>query len=119
VAAIHTLRHHRGGLAALLLMGEIRTIAADGLWMSPCYHAPCVAFHFSFRQDWPALKGLLPVFGEELAPLQPRPHWGKMFTMAPEKIQARYARLADFRALLQKHDPRGKFRNSFVERNLF
>jgi alditol oxidase len=119
VAAIRTLRQHRDRLAALLLMGEIRTIAADDLWMSPCYHTPCVAFHFSFRQDWPALKSLLPGLEEALAPFQPRPHWGKMFTMEPGRMRTHYPRLADFRALLQEHDPHGKFRNAFVERNIF
>jgi xylitol oxidase len=119
VAAIRTLRQHGDWFAPLLLMGEIRTIAADDLWMSPCYQTPCVAFHFSFKRDWPALKALLPAIEEALAPFQPRPHWGKMFTMEPEKIRAQYPRLADFRALLQQHDPLGKFRNAFVERNIF
>jgi xylitol oxidase len=54
-----------------------------------------------------------------LAPFEPRPHWGKMFTMRPEQFRPRFPRLADFRTLLQKHDPRGKFRNAFVERNIF
>ena len=119
VAAIRTLRRHRDRLTALLLMGEIRTVAADDLWMSPCYQTPCVAFHFSFKRDWPALKVLLPALEEALAPFQPRPHWGKMFTMPPDKIRAHYPRLADFKALLRAHDPRGKFRNAFVERNIF
>jgi alditol oxidase len=119
VAAVRTLRQHRDRLAALLLMGEIRTIAADDLWMSPCHRTPCVAFHFSFKKDWPALRVLLPGLEEALAPFRPRPHWGKMFTMEPERIHAHYPRLADFRELLQQHDPSGKFRNAFVERNIF
>ena len=119
VAAIRTLRRHRDRLAPLLLVGEIRTVAADELWMSPCYRTACVAFHFSFKQDWPALQALLPGLEEALAPFQPRPHWGKMFTMPPHKIRALYPRLADFKALLHAHDPRGKFRNAFVERNIF
>ena len=116
--AIRALRSHRDRLASLLLVSEIRTIAADDLWMSPCYRTPCVAFHFTFRRDWPALKMLLPAIEEALAPFHPRPHWGKMFTMAPEKIQARYPRLADFRELLNTHDSTGKFRNGFIEHNI-
>ena len=119
VAAIRALRRQRDRLTALLLMGEIRTVGADELWMSPCYQTPCVAFHFSFKRDWPVLKALLPGLEEALAPFQPRPHWGKMFTMPPEKIRAHYPRLADFQALLHAHDPRGKFRNAFVARNIF
>ena len=118
VEAIRTLRRHGERLKALLLVSEIRTVAADELWMSPCYQTSCVAFHFSFKRDWPALKTLLPGLEEALAPFQPRPHWGKIFTMPPEKIRARYPRLADFQALLHTHDPRGKFRNAFVERNI-
>jgi xylitol oxidase len=119
VAAIHTLRRHGDRLADLLLVSEIRTVAADELWLSPCYRTGCVAFHFSFKQDWAALQALLPGLEEALAPFQPRPHWGKMFTMAPRKIRAHYPRLADFQALLRAHDPRGKFRNAFVERTIF
>ena len=119
VAAIRTLRRHGERLKALLLISEIRTVAADELWMSPCYQTSCVAFHFSFKRDWPALKTLLPGLEEALAPFQPRPHWGKMFAMSPEKVRAFYPRLMDFRALLHAHDPRGKFRNAFVERNIF
>jgi xylitol oxidase len=119
VAAIETVHRHGDRLAPLLLMGEIRTIAADELWMSPCYRQPCVAFHFSLKQDWPALKEILPGLEAALAPFHPRPHWGKMFTMPPAAVQARYARLPEFRALLEEHDPHGKFRNAFVERNVF
>ena len=119
VAAIRALRQHGRALAALLLMGEIRTIAADDLWASPCYRTPCVAFHFSFKQDWPALKAILPGLEEALAPFQPRPHWGKLFTMEPATIRTLYPKLADFRALLARHDPGGKFRNAFVARHIF
>ena len=118
-AAIRTLRRQSDRLTALLLVSEIRTVGADELWMSPCYQTSCVAFHFSFKQDWPALKALLPGLEEALAPFQPRPHWGKMFTMPSDNIQARYPRLADFQELLHTRDPRGKFRNAFVERNIF
>ncbi len=118
VTAIRILRRFGTRLADLLLMGEIRTIAADDLWMSPCYRTPCVAFHFSFKQDWPALQALLPDLEQALAPCEPRPHWGKLFTIAPAKFRSLYPRMADFRALLDRHDPAGKFQNAFVARNI-
>jgi xylitol oxidase len=34
-------------------------------------------------------------------------------------VQSRYARLADFKELLHQHDPEGKFRNAFLETNLY
>ena len=101
------------------MISEVRTIAADDLWMSPFYRQPCVAFHFSFQQDWPALSRLLPGLEAALAPFSPRPHWGKMFTMPPAAVQARYPKLGAFRDLLTTHDPNGKFRNAFVERYVF
>ena len=112
--------HRRGDqLAPLLMVSEIRTVAADDLWMSPCYRQTCAAFHFSFKQDWPALKQVLPDLEEALAPFHPRPHWGKMFTMSPETVRARYEKLSSFLDLLNAHDSDGKFRNAFLERNLF
>jgi xylitol oxidase len=52
-----------------LMITEIRAIAADELWMSPCYKQPCVTIHFTWKQDWPAVSKLLPVIEKELAPL--------------------------------------------------
>ena len=118
-AAIRAIRQQGHWMKDLVVGAEIRTIAADALWLSPCYQTPCVAFHFSFKRNWPALRTILPKIEEALAPLQPRPHWGKMFTMPPAEIQARYPRLSDFKALIHAHDPQGKFRNRFVDRTLF
>ena len=56
---------------------------------------------------------------KELAPLQARPHWGKLFTMPPADLRSRYEKLADFRKLAAKYDPTAKFRNDFLDRNLF
>ena len=103
----------------LLQISEVRTIAADTLWMSPCYQQACATIHFTWKQDWPAVQKLLPLIEERLAPFGARPHWGKLFTMPPAQVQSRYEKLPEFRQLLQSHDPRGKFRNSFVEKYLF
>jgi alditol oxidase len=119
VAAMKRLRSRGDQLAPVLKMSEIRAIAADDLWMSPCYQQASVAFHFSFNQDWPALQRLLPGVEEALAPFHLRPHWGKEFTMSPRALQARYRRLPSFRDLLSAHDPHGKFRNAFLRRNIF
>jgi xylitol oxidase len=119
VAAIKTLHQWGDRLAPLLIISEVRTVAADDLWMSPCYRQPCVVFHFSFKLDAPALNKFLPGLEAALAPFQPRPHWGKVFTMPPETVQARYPKLPAFRDLLNTHDPKGKFWNPFVERFVF
>jgi alditol oxidase len=102
-----------------LFITEIRTIAADNLWMSPCYNKTCVAIHTTWKQEISAVDGLLPLLEEQLAPFNPRPHWAKLFTMPPAVLQSRIEKLADFRRLLGQYDPNGKFRNEFLRRNLF
>jgi xylitol oxidase len=114
--AINGLRQQ---VTPLIQISEIRTIAADDLWMSPCYQQDCVAIHFTWKKDKPAVKGLLPRLEAALAPFEVRPHWGKLFTMPWDQIGSRYEKLQDFRQLLVAYDPQGKFRNSFLDRYIF
>ncbi|MCU0469952.1 MAG: FAD-binding protein [Arcicella sp.] len=102
-----------------LMITEVRAIAADDLWMSPFYQKTCVAFHFTWKQEVEAVTALLPLIEEALAPFNPRPHWGKIFTLQPSVLQSRIEKLADFKTLMTKHDPEGKFRNEFIDTNLF
>ncbi|MBV9379769.1 MAG: FAD-binding protein [Streptosporangiaceae bacterium] len=110
VPALAALDPLAGRIAPVLRVAEIRTIAADGLWLSPCYQRDTVGFHFTWRKDTAAVTALLPAIEERLAPFAPRPHWGKLFTMPP----VTYPRLADFRELMSRYDPAGKFRNAFI-----
>ena len=102
-----------------LFITEIRTIAADDLWMSPCHNQTSVAIHFTWKLETDAVLQLLPQIENELARFNPRPHWGKIFTMAPKILQSRYERLDDFKKLAAEFDPQGKFRNEFLEHNLY
>lgn len=102
-----------------LFTSEVRTIAADNLWLSPCYKRDSVAIHFTWKQDWPAVSKLLPVIEKELAPFNPRPHWGKLFTISPGLLEKRYEKLPEFRELAAQMDPKGKFRNAFLNLNVF
>jgi xylitol oxidase len=101
------------------MITEVRAIAADDLLMSPFKGKTCVAFHFTWKQEIEAVTTLLPLIEEALAPFNPRPHWGKVFTMKPSVLQERIKGLAEFKALMTKHDPEGKFRNEFIDLNLF
>lgn len=74
---------------------------------------------FTWKQDWPAVQALLPIIEEQLAPFDARPHWGKLFTMAPERLQSLYMKLPEFQRLLQSYDPQGKFRNAFLDTYIF
>jgi xylitol oxidase len=114
--AVNDIREH---IAPLLLISEVRTIAADDLWMSMCYKQDSVALHFTWKMDQPAVTKLLPMLEQALAPFHPRPHWGKVFTISPAQLESRYERMQDFRHLLSKYDPQGKFRNAFLDLNIF
>lgn len=117
--AILAVEKLRDRITPHLFVTEFRTIAADDLWMSMAYRRPGLALHFTWKPEWPEVKQILPLIEEELAPFGPRPHWGKLFTVPPARVQAQYARLAEFKTSLQHYDPSGKFRNEFLEKNLY
>ncbi|MFB9328294.1 FAD-binding protein [Paenibacillus aurantiacus] len=112
--ALQALSGLRERIAPLLFISEVRTIAADAFWMSPCYGQDSVGLHFTWKPDWERVRQVLPLIERELAPFGARPHWGKLFTMEPGKVQALYERLPDFRQLLLRYDPTGKLRNEFM-----
>src|SRR4029077_4360064 len=119
VEAILAMERIRDQVSPHLLITEIRTIAADDFWMSPCYKQNSVTIHFTLKPDWPAVSKLLPVIERELSSFEVRPHWGKLFTLAPERLRPRYAKLPEFVELSKKYDPHGKFRNDFLNTNIF
>lgn len=119
VAAFRALYAMQHKIAPLLLVSEIRTMSADTLWMSMANGRDSVAFHFTWKPDWPAVRALLPEIEAALSPFSARPHWGKLFTMPKANVQALTPRLSDFRALCGQYDPAGKFRNAFVEEFVF
>jgi xylitol oxidase len=119
VDAIKAIARMGKQITPYLLTSEIRTIAADDLWMSPCYNQSSVAIHFTWKQDWPAVSKLLPIIERELSTFQVRPHWGKLFTISHDQLKSRYEKLPEFQHLLHEYDPKGKFRNAFLNKNIF
>lgn len=119
VEAILAVERLRDQISPHLMISEIRAIAADNLWLSPCYQQDCVTIHFTWKQDWPSVHKLMPVIEKELAPFKARPHWGKLFTVPPAELHSIYKKLPDFIQLSKKYDPLGKFRNEFLSRNIF
>ncbi|MBB6636872.1 FAD-binding protein [Cohnella thailandensis] len=114
-AALRAFDRLKERISPLLYVSEVRTIAQDDLWMSPCYGQDSVAIHMTWKPEWEAVRQVLPLIETELEPFQARPHWGKLFTMPPSRVQSLYSKLPDFRRLLQQFDPQGKFRNAFLE----
>ena len=83
--AIAALDRIRDRFSALVQVGELRTVAADDLWMSTAYGRDTVGIHFTWEPDWEAVRAVLPVIDDVLAPFDPRPHWGKVFTLGHEE----------------------------------
>jgi alditol oxidase len=102
-----------------LFITELRTIAADDLWMSPAYRQDCMAIHFTWKPESEEIHKVLPLIEAKLAPFNAKPHWGKVFTMPPSRIKQVYGNTPQFQALLKQYDPQGKFRNQFIDANIF
>jgi xylitol oxidase len=117
--AILAVEQLRDQVTPHLLITELRTIDADRLWMSPCYERPSMTVHFTWKPEWPEVRKLLPLIEEKLASFGARPHWAKLFTLPPAALKQRHPRLPDFQSLLAQYDPRGKFRNEFLNTNVY
>jgi len=117
--AILAVEQLRDQITPHLFITELRTIAADNLWLSMAYQRPSLAIHFTWKPEWDAVQRILPLIEEKLAPFNPRPHWAKVFTLPPAKIQHQYPKMPEYQALLKHHDPQGKFRNQFLDTNIF
>jgi xylitol oxidase len=113
-AAIRAVEQLRDVITPLLFISEFRTVAADDLWISPCYQQPSMTLHFTWKPEWPAVKRVLSLIEEKLAPFGARPHWAKLFTMPSVRLRSHYARMLDYQAILAHYDPNGKFRNEFI-----
>lgn len=116
IAAISAMRTIGQQLAPHLYVSELRTMAADSLWLSGAYDTDAVGIHFTWKFEPAVVLSLLPVIEHALAPFDARPHWGKLFHTVRREL---YPRLADFVALAEEFDPSGKFRNDYLERNVF
>jgi xylitol oxidase len=102
-----------------LFVTELRTIDADDLWMSPCHQRPSMTIHFTWKPEWEAVKAILPKIEAQLKPFAVRPHWAKLNTIPAAEVWAQYPKLADFRALVKEYDPQKRFRNAFLEREIY
>lgn len=119
VAAIFAVESLRDEITPHLFISEIRSIAGDEFWMSPCYGRDSVSIHFTWKHHESDVRRLMPLIERALAPFDPRPHWGKLFVMSPAELQSKYAKLDDFLELAARFDPRGKLRNRFLDTYLF
>jgi len=115
--AIGALRELGPQIAQLAQSCEIRTMAADELWLSPAYQRPTFGIHFTWRPDATAVASVLRPIQAALAPYEPRPHWAKVFS-GPFDFSRLYPRLTDFRTLANKYDPDQSFRTPYLVRTV-
>jgi xylitol oxidase len=118
IAATEAVRAIASRIAPHLYMGEIRTIGADRLWLSPSFGRDSIGLHFTWKRT-DAVAGLLPLLDAALAPFAARPHWGKVFETDAARFDSLYPKIGEFRRLAERLDPGAKFSNSYRERTIF
>ncbi len=117
-AAITALKPLSARIRPLLRIAELRTVAADSLWLSPQYGRASVGLHFTWRRRQREVEAVVAEIEQALAPLAARPHWAKLFTAAGAPVADLYPRLGDFRRLRDELDPRGVFANRWFREHV-
>ncbi len=113
--AVESLREQ---ITPHLFVTELRSIAADDLWMSMAYQRRSLAIHFTWKPEWDAVRKILPQLEARLRPFAPRPHWGKVNLLTATEIDGVYPRVGDFEGLMKRYDPKGKFTNAYLREKL-
>jgi xylitol oxidase len=116
--ALRAVRALRDRIRPHLLITELRTIAADTLWLSPAAERDSLAIHFTWKNTPEAVLQVLPDIEAALKPFGPRPHWGKLHTMTATDIAPQYPRMGDMQDLIARVDPDRKFRSTHLDRVL-
>ncbi|MEO6966664.1 MAG: D-arabinono-1,4-lactone oxidase, partial [Acidobacteriaceae bacterium] len=75
--------------------------------------------HFTWKPDWAAVLHIVPQIEAKLAPFAMRPHWAKVFTMSSAQLEPLYPRMNDFKAMVAQYDPKGKFINQYMRKEVF
>src|SRR5579859_1115118 len=115
MGAIEAVRALADRMRPILMVSEIRRVAADRLWMSMNYEQDSVAIHFTWKREPDAVQQLAAQIEEALAPFEARPHWGKVFHADAAAIAPLYQHHGDFVRLQERLDPRGAFRNAWLK----
>lgn len=101
-------------IAPVLMVSEVRTVAADDLWLSPARGRDVLGLHFTWAPEPAAVDDAAAAVEEALAHLRPVPHWGKV---APH-LAATWRDdegVHRFRALSRRHDPDRRWRNELLD----
>ncbi len=116
-AAIEAVSKLGAEITPLLWITELRTIAADDLWLSGAYQRDTLAIHFTWKKD-DAIYPVIEKVEAALRPINYRPHWGKVFTADAQYLKSVYPKMSEFQALMQALDPSKKFENTFTRKTV-
>jgi L-gulonolactone oxidase len=96
---------------------EVRTAAADDVWLSTAQgrDSVYVAVHQYYRSPH---EEYFHAVQDLMLDLDGRPHWGKMHYLDAESLSARYPHHADFRGVRDAVDPGRMFANPYLDRIL-
>lgn len=115
--ALASLSEQAGRLGHAVQVFEMRTVAADDLWLSPFHGRDTVAVHFTWVNDLEVVRPALATVEAAVEPYDPRPHWGKVsLGFDAERVAGLYPALPRFRNLAERLDPERCFSNEYVER---
>lgn len=118
VDALHALDGIRDRISPVLLVSEVRSIAADDLWLSPAQGRDSAALHFTWVADEARVAPVVAEVQRVLEPFAARPHWGKVFSTDPGRVRELWPHLPEAAAFLRENDPTGMFRNELLDRYL-
>jgi xylitol oxidase len=103
-------------IAPLLLISELRTVAADDFALSTAYGRDVLAIHFTWIQNEPQVRLLLPKIEIILKKYDARPHPGKIFTAENFYFPEIFPKYSEFLSVRNYVDPSRKFINSQLEK---
>lgn len=92
---------------------EVRFSKGDHFWLSPAYGRDSVwlpMYNMDTDARWEAQRANFEAWARANGG---RPHWGKEADLDPAYLAAQYPRWNDFRAMVRKYDPEGKFTNAW------
>jgi xylitol oxidase len=115
VAALGAVQSLADELGPLIQISEVRSVCPDDLWLSGSFGRDTVALHFTWIPDAARVTAFLPRLEAVLDRFDARPHWGKLTTIDPATVRTRYPKWAEFEQLVDALDPRGAFRNPYLD----
>ena len=121
IEAVETLFSIRDKFAHLVQITETRMCKGDKILMSPCFGSgDFIGIHFTWKRQFEeVVKAITHVEGA-LEKFNAKPHPGKLFTLNGLRFEQLYgAQLTDFRKVILRLHPAGKFRNELTDQSLF